>query len=135
MILFLANIHLPASVEKVISAFSGMTSPLALFVLGATLHFPAIRKNWKCISSVLCIKMLLLPALMLGLGLLLQLKGMELFLLIMVYATPVATSSYPMAQNMGGDGELAGQLVMLSTVFSLFTLFFWIYLMKALMLF
>ena len=130
MILFVANIPLPASVEKVISAFSGMTSPLALFVLGATLHFPAIRKNWKCICSVLCIKMLLLPALMLGLGLLLQLKGMELFLLFMVYATPVATSSYPMAQNMGGDGELAGQLVMLSTVFSLFTLFFWIYLMK-----
>ena len=134
-ILFAAHIRIPESVEKVVAAFSNMTSPLALFVLGATLHFPAIRRNAKYITGVLCIKMLLLPAIMLGLGLLLHLKGMELFLLVMVYATPVATSSYPMAQNMGGDGELAGQLVMLSTVASLFTLFFWIYLMKTLTLF
>lgn len=135
MLLFALHIRIPSGAEKVVSAFSSMTSPLALFVLGATLHFPAIQKNWKYITGVLCIKMLLLPAVMLGLGLLLHLEGMELFLLVMVYATPVATSSYPMAQNMGGDGELAGQLVMLSTVVSLFTLFFWIYLMKSMMLF
>lgn len=135
MLLFAMHIRIPSGAEKVVSTLSSMTSPLALFVLGATLHFPEIQKNWKYITAVLCIKMLLLPAVMLGLGLLLHLEGMELFLLVMVYATPVATSSYPMAQNMGGDGELAGQLVMLSTVFSLFTLFFWIYLMKSMMLF
>ena len=30
-----------------------------------------------------------------------------------MYATPVATASYSMAQNMGGDGELAGQFVVI----------------------
>ena len=135
LVLFVLGIHIPAPVEKVVSAFSGMTSPLALFVLGATLHFPAIRKNAKCIIGVLGIKMLVLPAAILVLGVALGLQGLELFLLVMAFATPVATSSYPMAQNMGCDGELAGQLVMLSTMVSLFTLFFWIYLMKSLMLF
>jgi len=35
-----------------------------------------------------------------------------------------------MAQNMGGDGELAAQFVVLSTVASVVTLFFWIYFMN-----
>ena len=135
LLFFALGIHIPAPVEKFVSAFSSMTTPLALFILGATLHFPAIKKNAKYIIGVLSIKMMLLPALTLMLGLALGLHGLELFLLMMVYATPIATASYPMAQNMGCDGELAGQLVMLSTVVSLFTLFFWIYLMKSLMLF
>lgn len=135
LLFFALGIHIPAPVEKFVSAFSNMTTPLALFILGATLHFPAIRKNAKYIISVLGIKMLLLPAIVLPLGIALGLSGLELFLLVMVFATPIATASYPMAQNMGCDGELAGQLVMLSTVVSLFTLFFWIYLMKSLMLF
>ena len=135
LLCFLFHIRFPASVIKAVSSFSSMTSPLALFVLGATLHFPSIRKNAKCILAVLGIKMLLLPAFFLAFGLAIGLRGIELFLLVMAYATPVATSSYPMAQNMGCDGELAGQLVMLSTVISLFTLFFWIYLMKAMLLF
>ncbi len=133
--LFALKVQIPASAEKVISAFSQMTSPLALFVLGATLHFSAIRKNAKCLAGVIAFKMLVVPAAALGLGYVLGLHGLELFLLVMMYATPVATSSYPMAQNMGCDGELAGQLVMLSTVISLLTLFGWIYIMKALMLF
>ncbi len=134
LVLFALNIRIPASVEKVVSAFANMTSPLALFILGSTLQFPAIKKNIRYIASVLTIKMMVIPTIMLALGLLLGLRGAELFMLVMVYATPVATASYPMSQNMGGDGELAGQLVMLSSVLALFTLFFWIFLMKSLML-
>ena len=51
----------------------------------------------------------------------------ELFLMLMIFGTPVATSSYPMAQNMGGDGQLAGQLVFVSTVASLATIFVFIF--------
>ena len=36
-----------------------------------------------------------------------------------------------MAQNMGGDGELAGQFVVISTAVSMFTLFLWIFFMKS----
>lgn len=134
LLCFVWNIRIPSSIAKAISSFSNMTSPLALFVLGATLHFPSIKKNAKAILSILVIKMLVLPAVFLAFGYAIGLRSMELFLLVIAYATPVATSSYPMAQNMGCDGELAGQLVMISTAVSLFTLFFWIYLMKAMLL-
>ena len=57
---------------------------------------------------------------------LIGLRGIELFLVVAVFGTPVASSSYPMAISMGGDGELAGQLVFISTVLAIVTLFIWI---------
>jgi len=55
------------------------------------------------------------------------LAGVVPFLMLMIFGTPVATSSYPMAVNMGGDGPLAGQLVFVSTVASLLTIFLFIF--------
>ena len=42
---------------------------------------------------------------------------------LLAYQTPVAVSSYIMAQQAGADGQLAGQLVVFSSVLSIFTLF------------
>lgn len=128
---FLLGIRLPEGLVTPIAAFADMTSPLALFVLGGTLHFNAIRANFKYLVPTLSFKLLILPALMLTLAYMLGLRGLELFLVVAIYGTPVAAASYPMAQNMGGDGELAGQLVVLSTVLSVISLFFWIFLMKS----
>lgn len=125
---FLAGIRLPKCLETPVSALSGMVTPLALITLGGTLRFSAIRENARMLSVILLIKLVLLPAAMLALGYYaVGLRRVELFLFLMVFATPVATSSYPMAMNMGGDGELAGQLVFLSTVASLATVFCFIF--------
>ena len=37
-----------------------------------------------------------------------------------------------MAEQMGGDGELAGQLVVLTSAFSILTIFLWIFGLKQL---
>lgn len=100
-----------------------MTSPLALFVLGGTLHFSEVRANLKYLVPSLSMKLVVVPAVMVAIAYALGLRGVELFILLAMYATPVATSSYPMAQNMGGDGELAGQFVVISTVVSVVTIF------------
>ena len=70
-------------------------------------------------------KMVILPAIILAVATLLGFSGVERFVYFEMYATPVATASYAMAQNMGGDGELAGQFVVLSTVASIVTIFLW----------
>ena len=54
--------------------------------------------------------------------------------LLIVFGAPCAVSSYPMAQAMGGDGELAAGQVVLTTIFSMATLFIFIYLGKLLVL-
>ena len=45
-------------------------------------------------------------------------NGAHFAAFIAVFATPVAVSSVPMSQEMGGDVSLAGQLVVWTTIFS-----------------
>ena len=71
------------------------------------------------------------PLALFVLGGTLQFSGVERFVYFEMYATPVATASYAMAQNMGGDGELAGQFVVLSTVASVVTIFLWVYFLNS----
>lgn len=131
LVFFFFGIKVPASLLKPISEFSNMTSPLALFVLGGTLRFSSVKNHLKYLVPTLGFKLIVLPAIMLNIGYLVGLRELELFLLVAVYGTPVAAASYSMAQNMGGDGELAGEFVVLSTVASTVTLFLWIFFMKS----
>ena len=131
LVFFFFRIKVPSSLLKPISEFSNMTSPLALFVLGGTLQFSSMKKNLKYLVPTLGFKLIVLPAIMLTLGYMVGLRELELFLLVAVYGTPVAAASYAMAQNMGGDGDLAGEFVVLSTVASTVTLFLWIFFLKS----
>lgn len=127
LIFNLLGIQLPASVAAPIAQFATLTTPLALFVLGGTLHFSAIQHNLKYIVPSMSVKLLVLPAISIGISVLFGFTSVERFVYFEMFATPVATASYSMAQNMGGDGELAGQLVVLSTAVSVITIFLWVF--------
>ena len=131
-IFFAFQIKIPACVEKPLSQLSTATTPLALLVLGSTLHFDSVKKNARYLVPALGIKMILLPAIALVISKIAGLSDVETFIMFAMYATPIAASSYPMAQNMGGDGTLAGEFVVVSTALSVFTMFLWIFAMKGL---
>ncbi len=132
LLFYLLQIRLPSFIATPVSSLAGLATTLALVVLGANLKFEELKKNSRTVSIVLAIRLILLPLLMVPFGYLIGLRGVELFLILMIFGTPVATSSYPMAQNMGGDGQLAGQLVFVSTVASLLTIFLFIFAMSRL---
>ena len=132
LLFYLLQIRLPEFAEKPVASLASLASTLALVVLGANLKFDELKRNRRTVSIVLLIRLVILPLVMLPLGWLIGLRGVELFLILMIFGTPVATSSYPMAQNMGGDGPLAGQLVFVSTVASLGTIFLFIFAMSRL---
>ena len=120
------HISLPACILKPIKSISDMTSPLAIFICGATLVLPDIRKNLKLITICTVLKLVILPAIVTTICYLLGFRGIELFILFSLYATPLANAIFPMSQSMGGDGELAGEMLAISTVSSMFTIFLWI---------
>ena len=132
LLCYLLGIKRPVFLKEPVFALGSMASTLALVVLGANLQFAELKKNGRTITTVLLVRLLLLPLVMVPLGWIIGLRGVELFLILMIYGTPVATASYPMAQNMGGDGQLAGQLVFVSTVASLGTIFLFIFTMSQL---
>ena len=127
LLFYLLQIRLPSFIAAPVSSLAGAATTVALVVLGANLKFDELKKNRRTISAVLVIRLILLPVVMVVFAYLIGLRGVELFLMLMIFGTPVATSSYPMAQNMGGDGQLAGQLVFVSTVASLATIFVFIF--------
>lgn len=124
------GIRVPYTAMKVVRQYSDMTTPLALFILGGTLEFGAMRRNMRYLIGILVTKLMVVPAIMLLLGWALGFDAMERFVVFTLYATPVATATFPMAQAMGADAELAGEEVVLSTTLSVVTLFFWITLMQ-----
>lgn len=129
-IFFMLQIKLPTCIDETAAQFADLTTPLALFVLGGTLHFSAVRGNLKYLVPSLTVKMVFLPAVITALATAMGFGNLERFVLFTMYATPVATASYSMAQNMGGDGELAGQFVVISTAVSIVTIFLWVLFFK-----
>ena len=127
LVFYLLQVQLPPFITSPVASLATVATTLAMLVLGANLVFDEIKKNRRTIFIVLTVRLVLLPLIMLPIAWLIGLRGVELFLILMIFGTPVATASYPMAQNMGGDGQLAGQLVFVSTVASLGTIFLYIY--------
>ena len=127
LVFYLLRVPLPPFITSPVASLATVATTLAMLVLGANLVFDEIRKNRRTIAVVLTVRLVLLPLIMLPVAYLIGLRGVELFLILMIFGTPVATASYPMAQNMGGDGQLAGQLVFVSTVASLVTIFVFIF--------
>lgn len=111
---------------KVITWMTNLATPLALLVLGAQFEFAAVSDLKREIISGVVIRNVLIPLFGLGVAYLLfkDFGGAEFAALVAVFATPIAVSSVPMAQEMGADATLAGQLVVWSTIASTFSVFF-----------
>lgn len=113
-------------VYRLIEDLSKLATPLALLCLGAQFEFSAIKELRREIVFGTLMRTLIVPVLGIGTALLLfrsTFNGAHFAAFVAVFATPVATSSVPMAQEMKGDVVLAGQIVVWSTVFSAASLF------------
>ena len=132
LIFFFLKIKLPDVVYSPIRTLGDMATPLGMITLGGTLKFKSFGKNRRAIISVTALRLVALPLVMTAIAYLVGLRGAELFMITVIFGTPVAVASYPMAVNMGGDGELAGQLVFVTTLVSLVTIFLFIFSMAQL---
>lgn len=124
------SIKLPKPVEETIKSFSSITTPLALVVLGGTFRFSVFHKYIKQLFIGIIGRLIIVPFVGISIGILLGFRNVELVSLLAMTASPVAISSYPMAEQMGGDGELAGQLVIWTSALSIVTIFLWIFGLK-----
>ena len=73
-----------------------------------------------------------MPMIMLSIAFALGFEGAPLSVLIVVFASPIAVSSYVMAKNANADYELAGQLIVVTSLFAVVTVFLFIYVFRIL---
>ena len=120
-------------VYTVLGYLSNLATPLALLVLGIQFEFSAVKEMKKEILFGTLARTVLAPALAIGIAFLFlkeQFSGAHFAAFVAMFATPVAVSSVPMAQEMKGDASLAGQLVVWTTLASALSVFFASWLLK-----
>ena len=130
VVLFL-NIDFPTFIDTTISDLSKITTPLALIILGGTLEIDAISKNVKALSIMTLGKLVIVPVIITSIAAILGYRGIQLMSILALFGSPIAVSSYPMATEMHCDDELASQGIVVTTVLSIFSMVFWIFVFKS----
>lgn len=117
---------------------SRMATPLALLVLGGQFTFQAVRGMWKEIVMGTAWRLLFAPAIGIGGAVLLSnytslvsFTPVQYPALVALFASPVAVSSAIMAGEMGNDDQLAGQLVVWTSIGAVPVLFVITMMMRA----
>ncbi len=129
----LIGFDLPVMVDNTLSKIMQTATPLAFLILGGDLRFGNMLRNVKFSMLSVLGKTVLIPAIMLPISkFLFGFGALEMAILLAVFATPNAVSSYAMARNYEADYDLAGEIVTLSTLISILTIFAFITITKSL---
>ncbi len=119
---------------RVLGWLKDLATPLSLLVLGAQFEFSHVAAFKRELICGTALKLVAMPLCGLGLAALLfptAFTAAHYAAFTAAFATPVAVSSAPMAQEMDGDAALAGQLVVWTTLFSAFAVFICTFILRA----
>ena len=115
------GLPMPIILDRSLDIATGMTLPLALIAIGGSFSLEKLKGDLVRAAFATGIKIVWLPLLgaflLYGMGI----RGMDLGIGVLMAGTPAATATYIMAHQMKGDAELAGSIVMMSTLLSALT--------------
>uniref|UniRef100_UPI0040265E05 AEC family transporter n=1 Tax=Angelakisella sp. TaxID=1935177 RepID=UPI0040265E05 len=138
LIFLLLRIPLPQPVEKTVSDIGGMATPYCLIVLGGSIHLSRFgdygRSLWLAVLGKSVIIPLVFILVFIPLVVLAGFRRDALAALAVMLACPTAVSGYTLANQCGADGELAAQLIVVTTLFSVVTMFLTIWVLTSMAL-
>ena len=127
----LLRIKLPTILQSTLSTVGGTATPVALLAVGASFSGSEALKRIKPAIAATAIKLFILPAIFLPIAALLGFKYSELLAILIMVGSPTTVSCFVMAKNMGHEGVLTSNVVMLATVLSSVSLTLWIFLLRS----
>ena len=109
---------------------AALALPLALIGIGGFLRFSDIKEGIKLsgISSVY--KLILVPLAMTFFAVQFGFRNEDLGIVFILFACPTAIASFIMADAMGVNSKLAGNILLVTTVFSVFTIAVGLFILK-----
>ena len=129
------HITLPEVLVSCAGKMNSAATPLILLLLGASFETREVARYKKELLVCVGLRLVVFPGAILTLAAALGLRDIEFVTVLAMTAAPTAVNSFNMAQQLGGDSQLAGSAVVVSTAASFFTLFVWITLFKQLGMF
>lgn len=128
------GMHLPDFAYNTLDYIGGTAFALALISLGARLDFGKFRQKFGYAAAASVLKTIVIPLILVTAAALLGFNGVSLGVIFICFASPAAVSSYIMAKNMNSDADLAAQILLTTTLLSIFTLFAGVFTLKSLSL-
>ncbi|MDO4297117.1 MAG: AEC family transporter [Lachnospiraceae bacterium] len=128
----LLKLPMPVILEKTVKNVAVLATPLGLMVMGASFEWKQVSAKLKPAAAASLIKLVVLAAVFLPAAVSLGFREEKLVAILVMLGSATTVSCYIMAKNMGHEGTLTSSTVMLTTLFSAFTLTGWLYLLKSL---
>lgn len=131
----LFGIRYPDLIVNIFRDLGRCGTPVALIVMGGLFNFGAVYENIKSIITGVVFRLIVVPAILIPISIWLGFRGGDLIGLMCIFVAPCATTSFNLASAMDSDADLAAQLVVFTSVASIFTIFIWIFTLSQLKLF
>lgn len=118
--------ELPKFVLAAADALSSATLGLGFLMLGASFTFASARTNRRILTGCVVTKLVLIPLFWLAVAVLMGYRGHDLTALMIIFCAPTAISTFTLAKELGADANLAGEIVVFTSAFSIVSVFLWI---------
>lgn len=128
------GIKIPSVVHSTIDFLSELALPLALIGIGGSLNLQNLKKASGLAFTSSAIKVILIPLLLTTGAYYFGYTGFDLGIMFVLFSCPTAIVSFIMAEAMGANSKLAGNIVLISTIASVFTIAVGIVILKELAL-
>lgn len=130
----LFHLPMPTMLDKTVTSIGNVATPLGLMAMGATFNYKDALGDLKPAIGASFIKLFGFCALFLPLAIYLGFEKEQLIAILVMLGSATTVSCFVMAKNMGHTGTLTSTVVMLTTIFSGFSITMWLYILKTLQL-
>jgi len=124
------GIIVPEVLKTTISYLSALALPLALIGIGGFLSFKDITNESSLTIISTALKLVIFPGVMTTAAYLLGFTGIDLGIIFILFACPTAIASFIMAEAMGANSRLAGNILLLTTLASVITMTLGLFILK-----
>ena len=131
MFFLITRLEIPELLLNQIESVSKLGTPVALLCLGGTFKIQEMRQHKKPLMVTCIGRLIIVPMVFISVAILMGIRGMELATIMALNAAPVASSSFPMARELGGNAKLAGEIVVVTSLLSIATVFSWVLILSS----
>ena len=126
------RLPLPTILSSTVNNLGKTATPLGLMAMGGALHFGKAFSRLKATIACTFMKLIGFCTIFLPVAVRLGFTHDKLVAILIMLGSATTVSCYIMAKNMGHEGSFSSSVIMLTTLFSAFTLTIWLFICKSL---
>ena len=123
------SIPVPDFITGAANILGSAALPMLLLCVGASIRISALRAHSAALILAVLAKLMILPVVMMMVGIALGLDKDVLLVLVVLAVAPTATSSFTLAQELGGDAPLMAEIITVQTLVAAIGIPAWVLMM------